>query len=99
MMGQAGPGAAGLTVSDHAQLGLLADCRRLAVPGVRVTRGSGRLVYAGARGGALAQAGEVLVTSTVQMLVLGSGIGFARLGRGSLSGVPDPWELFAVVQA
>ena len=99
MMGQAGPGAAGLTVSDHAQLGLLADWPRLAVPGVRVTRGSGRLVYAGARGGALAQAGEVLVTSTVQMLVLGSGISFADRGRHRLKGVPDQWQLFAVEHA
>ena len=34
-------------------------------------------MHAGARVAALAQASEVLVTSTVQMLVLGSGISFA----------------------
>jgi hypothetical protein len=45
---------------------------------------------------ALAQADEVLVTSTVQMLVLGSGIGFADRGRHRLKGVPDEWQLFAV---
>ena len=78
----------------HAQLGSLADCLRLTVPGVRVTRSLGRPVNAGA----LARAGEVLVTSTVQMLMLGSGIGFARLGL-SLKDVPDRWQLSAVEQA
>jgi class 3 adenylate cyclase len=50
----------------------------------------------GARVAALARASEVLVTSTVQMLVLGSGIGFADRGRHALKGVPDRWQLFAV---
>ena len=50
----------------------------------------------GARVAALAQASEVLVTSTVKMLVLGSGIGFADRGRHRLKGVPDQWQLFAV---
>jgi hypothetical protein len=45
---------------------------------------------------ALAQASEVLVTSTVQMLVLGSGIGFADRGLHELKGVADQWQLFAV---
>jgi class 3 adenylate cyclase len=53
-------------------------------------------VHVGARVGALAQASEVLVTSTVQMLVLGSGIGFADRGLHQLKGVPDRWRLFAV---
>ena len=44
----------------------------------------------------LARASEVLVTSTVQMLVLGSGIGFADRGLHQLKGVPDEWQLFAV---
>jgi len=57
---------------------------------------TGLAVHVGARVAALAQASEVLVTSTVQMLVLGSGIGFADRGRYRLKGVPDQWQLFAV---
>jgi class 3 adenylate cyclase len=57
---------------------------------------AGLAVHVGARVGALAQAGEVLVTSTVRMLVLGSGISFADRGRHELKGVPDEWQLFAV---
>jgi len=57
---------------------------------------TGLAVHVGARVAALAQASEVLVTSTVQMLVLGSGIGFADRGRHRLKGVPDHWQLFAV---
>ena len=57
---------------------------------------TGLAVHVGARVAALAQASEVLVTSTVQMLVLGSGIGFADRGRHMLKGVPDQWQLFAV---
>ena len=57
---------------------------------------TGLAVHVGARVAALAQADEVLVTSTVQMLVLGSGISFADRGRHSLKGVPDEWQLFAV---
>ena len=57
---------------------------------------TGLAVHVGARVAGLAQASEVLVTSTVQMLVLGSGIGFADRGRHRLKGVPDQWQLFAV---
>jgi len=57
---------------------------------------SGLAVHVGARVGALARASEVLVTSTVQMLVLGSGISFADRGVHTLKGVPDQWQLFAV---
>jgi class 3 adenylate cyclase len=56
----------------------------------------GMAVHVGARVAALAHAGEVLVTSTVQMLVLGSGIAFADRGNHALKGVPDRWHLFAV---
>jgi class 3 adenylate cyclase len=62
----------------------------------RGTAATGLAVHVGARVAALAQAREVLVTSTVQMLVLGSGIGFADRGRHRLKGVPDQWQLFAV---
>jgi class 3 adenylate cyclase len=57
---------------------------------------TGLAVHAGARVASLAQANEVLVTSTVQMLVLGSGITFADRGEHSLKGVPGKWQLFAV---
>ena len=57
---------------------------------------TGLAVHAGARVAALAQASEVLVTSTVQMLVLGSGISFADRGEHTLKGVPGKWQLFAV---
>jgi class 3 adenylate cyclase/alpha-beta hydrolase superfamily lysophospholipase len=62
----------------------------------RGTAATGLAVHVGARVASLAQASEVLVTSTVQMLVLGSGIGFADRGRHRLKGVPDQWQLFAV---
>jgi hypothetical protein len=38
------------------------------------------------------------VTSTVQMLVLGPGIGFADRGEHMLKGVPGQWHLFAVTE-
>jgi class 3 adenylate cyclase len=56
---------------------------------------TGMAVHVGARVAALAQASEVLVTSTVRMLVLGSGIGFSDRGLHTLKGVPDEWQLFA----
>jgi class 3 adenylate cyclase len=56
----------------------------------------GLAVHVGARVVALADASEILVTSTVQMLVLGSGIGFADRGNHTLKGVPERWHLFAV---
>jgi class 3 adenylate cyclase len=62
----------------------------------RGTGTTGLAVHVGARVAALAQASEVLVTSTVKMLVLGSGISFADRGRHRLKGVPDQWQLFAV---
>jgi class 3 adenylate cyclase len=57
---------------------------------------TGLAVHVGARVAALAQASEVLVTSTVQTLVLGSGISFADRGLHELKGVTDRWQLFAV---
>ncbi len=53
-------------------------------------------VHLGARIGASAEAGEILVSSTVRDLVAGSGIGFADAGRRELKGVPEPWQLFRV---
>lgn len=57
---------------------------------------TGLAVHVGARVAAHAQASEVLVTSTVKTLVLGSGICFADRGLHVLKGVPGRWRLFAV---
>jgi len=57
---------------------------------------TGLAVHAGARVAAHAGAGEVLVTSTVKTLVLGSGITFADRGLHVLKGIPGRWRLFAV---
>jgi class 3 adenylate cyclase len=55
----------------------------------------GIAVHIAARVGALAEPGEVLVTSTVKDLVAGSGIPFQDRGTQSLKGIPDQWRLFA----
>jgi class 3 adenylate cyclase/alpha-beta hydrolase superfamily lysophospholipase len=57
----------------------------------------GMAVNIGARVGALASPGEVLVSSTVRELVVGSGIEFEERGSHRLKGAPDEWRLFAVV--
>jgi class 3 adenylate cyclase len=56
----------------------------------------GIAVNIGARVGAAAGPGEVLVSRTVTDLVAGSGIEFADRGAHSLKGVPGEWQLFAV---
>jgi class 3 adenylate cyclase len=55
----------------------------------------GIAVHIGARVGARAGAGEVLVSSTVKDLVAGSGIPFADRGEHDLRGVPGRWRLWA----
>lgn len=57
----------------------------------------GIAVHTGARIMALAEPGEVLVSSTVKDLVAGSRIGFADRETHTLKGVPGEWRLFAVV--
>ena len=52
-------------------------------------------VHIGARVGALAGPGEVLVTSTVKDLVIGSDLGFDDRGTQVLKGVPGEWHLWA----
>jgi len=56
----------------------------------------GIAVNIGARIGALAGAGEVLVSSTVRELVVGSGLEFAERGTQTLKGAPGEWRLFAI---
>lgn len=56
----------------------------------------GLAVHVGARVAALAGAGDVLVTSTVRDLVLGSSIEFEDRGAHALKGVPGTWTILAV---
>jgi class 3 adenylate cyclase/pimeloyl-ACP methyl ester carboxylesterase len=53
-------------------------------------------VHIGARVSALAGANEVLVSSTLRDLVIGSGLEFEERGSHELKGVPGEWRLFAV---
>ncbi len=50
-----------------------------------------------ARVGALAAPSEILVSSTVKDLVVGSGILFEDRGGHSLKGIPEEWRLYAVM--
>jgi class 3 adenylate cyclase len=59
----------------------------------------GIAVHIGARVGARAAPGEVLVSGTVKDLVVGSGITFAERGEHELKGVPGRWRLWAVAQS
>jgi class 3 adenylate cyclase len=57
---------------------------------------SGLAVHIGARVGATAGAGEILLTRTMTELVVGSGITFQDQGEHELKGVPGTWRLFSV---
>jgi class 3 adenylate cyclase len=54
----------------------------------------GIAVHIGARIASLAGAGEVLASSTVKDLVVGSGIDFADHGTHDLKGVPGEWRVY-----
>lgn len=56
----------------------------------------GLAVLIGARVGALAGPGEILVSRTVTDLVVGSDMVFQQRGTHELKGVPGQWELYAV---
>lgn len=53
-------------------------------------------VHIGARVSALAGPNDVLVSSTLRDLVIGSGLEFEDRGNHQLKGVPGEWPLFAV---
>ena len=53
-------------------------------------------VHIGARVSALAGANDVLVSSTLRDLVIGSGLEFEDRGAHELKGVPGEWRIFAV---
>ena len=57
----------------------------------------GIAVHIASRVIAASQPGEVLVSSTVKDLSAGSGIVFHDRGKQVLKGMPDEWQLFAVV--
>jgi class 3 adenylate cyclase len=63
---------------------------------VRANDLAGIAVHIGARIGGIAQPGEVLVSTTVKDLVIGSEIEFRDRGEHDLKGVPGTWKLFAV---
>ncbi|HJR96645.1 MAG TPA: adenylate/guanylate cyclase domain-containing protein [Actinomycetota bacterium] len=56
----------------------------------------GLAVHIGARISGLAGRGEVLVSSTVKDIVIGSGIEFHDRGEHVLKGVPGSWHVYAV---
>ena len=53
-------------------------------------------MHIGARVSALAGANDVLVSSTLRDLVIGSGLEFEERDSYELKGVPGKWRLFAV---
>lgn len=53
-------------------------------------------MHIGARVAGLADAGEVLVSSTVKDLVGGSGLTFEDRGPHELKGVPGEWRIYAL---
>ena len=68
------------------------ECERM------VDKVGGLGVVIGARVGALAGPGEILVSRTVQDLVIGSVLTFEDVGEHELKGVPDRWHLYRVVR-
>jgi hypothetical protein len=67
------------------------ECESLAGGGI-----GGLAVHIAARISSIAAAGEVLVSSTVRDLTVGSGQELADRGEHELKGVPRPWRIFAV---
>jgi class 3 adenylate cyclase len=59
----------------------------------------GIAVHIGARVSALAAPNDVLVSSTLRDLVIGSGLQFEERGTYDLKGVPGEWRLFAVASS
>jgi class 3 adenylate cyclase len=87
-------------------------CREVRLLGIEVRAGlhtgecqivgnklGGIAVHIGSRIAGLAMPGEVLVSSTVKDLVVGSGITFEDRGMHALTGVPGEWRLFAIAPA
>jgi class 3 adenylate cyclase len=58
---------------------------------------AGMAVHLAARISALAGPGDIYVSRTVKDLVIGSGIEFDDRGTHDLKGIPDQWQILAVV--
>ena len=58
----------------------------------------GLAVHVGARVSALAGPDEVLVSSTVKDLTVGSGLVFEDAGERTLKGIPEPWHIYRVLE-
>ena len=56
-------------------------------------------VNIGARSAAVAEPGEVLVSSTVKDLTAGSGLGFEDAGEHELKGIPGSWHIYRVANS
>jgi class 3 adenylate cyclase len=80
-------GALGLTLRSGVHTG---ECE---VHGDQI---AGIAVHIGARVAAHAEPGEILLSSTVKDLVVGSGLRFVDRSFHTLKGVTDQWRLFAV---
>ena len=59
---------------------------------------TGIAVHIASRLCTMAQGGEVLASSTVNELTVGSGLGFVEKGVHALRGVPGEWRVFALTQ-
>jgi class 3 adenylate cyclase len=59
---------------------------------------TGMAVHIASRIQGEARPGEILVSSTVKDLAVGSTLRFSDRGERQLKGVPDPWRLFAVAE-
>jgi len=65
--------------------------------GVSIAERGGRVVkHIGARVGAFAGPGEIVVSSTVKELVVGPDLQFTDRGEHELKGVPGVWHLYAL---
>jgi class 3 adenylate cyclase len=56
-------------------------------------------VQIGARIGAFADAGQILVSQTVKDLTAGSGLRFVEVGEYELKGVPERWRIYTTADA
>ncbi len=57
----------------------------------------GLAVHIAARAGAVAGAGEVVVSQAVHSLTAGAGITFVENGSHVLKGIPGEWTLYSAV--
>ena len=58
---------------------------------------AGIAVHLAARVGAVAEANQVWVSRTVRDLVTGAGFSFEDRGEHELKGIPEPWQLYSLM--